>query len=119
MALMAISILLVFVTLVCGFRIGESPLFLFTECIINLVILLDFVFRLRLMGAKRFFEGGYWNVFDAIVVFGCLFTFMLMMISSSFSLFIFEEVSEEILLITWSLFQTLRMIFIAKKQKLA
>ena len=54
-------------------------------------------------------------MFDAIVVFGCLFTFMLMLISSSFSLFIFEEVSEEILLITWSLFQTLRMIFIAKK----
>ena len=119
MSLMAISILLVFLALVFGFRIGESPLFLFTECIINLVILLDFFTRLRLMGAKRFFEGGYWNVFDAIVVFGCLFTFMLMMVSSSFSLFIFEEVSEEILLITWSLFQTLRMIFIAKKQKLA
>ena len=72
MGLMAVSILLVIVTLVCGFRIGESPVFLFTECI-------------------------------------------MMLISSSFSLFIFEEVSEEILLITWSLFQTLRMIFIAKK----
>jgi hypothetical protein len=55
MGLMAVSILLVIVTLVCGFRIGESPVFLFTECIINLVILLDFVFRLRLMGTKRFF----------------------------------------------------------------
>jgi hypothetical protein len=42
-----------------------------------------------------------------------------MLISSSLSLFIFEEVSEEILLITWSVFQTLRIIFIAKKQNLA
>lgn len=119
MGLMIISMMLVFVTLFFGFRIGESPLFLFIECLLNLVILLDFLFRLRLMGTKRFFEGGYWNVFDAIVVFGCVFTFLLMMISSSFQVLIFEEVSEEILLITWSLFQTLRMIFIAKKQKLA
>ena len=101
---MIVSVVLVLVTLFFGFSIGESPLFLFIECILNLVILLDFCCRLRLMGTKRFFEGGYWNVFDAIVVFGCVFTFLLMLISSSFSLLIFEEVSEEILLITWSLF---------------
>jgi hypothetical protein len=79
----------------------------------------DFLSRVRLQGTRRFFEGGFWNVFDAIVVVGCLFLFALMMISRSFSLLIFEEVSEEILLVAWSLFQTLRMIFIAKKQKLA
>jgi hypothetical protein len=67
------------------------------------------------MGTKRFFEGGFWNIFDTIVVFCCVFMFLLMLVSSSLSLFIFEELSEEILLITWSLFQTLRMILIAKK----
>ena len=91
---MAVSVSLVLVTLKFGFSIGESPLFLLIECILNLIILLDFGCRLRLMGTKRFFEGGYWNVFDAIVVFGCVFTFLLMLVSSSLSLFIFEEVSE-------------------------
>jgi hypothetical protein len=116
---MAASVLLVLITLVVGFRVAETPLFLFIECLINMVILVDFGCRLRLMGMKRFFEGGYWNIFDAIVVFGCIFTFVLMLISNSLSILIFEEVSEEILLITWSLFQTLRMIFIVKKQNLA
>ena len=34
-------------------------------------------------------------------------------------LLLLEELSEEVLLIIWSVFQTLRMIFIAKKQNLA
>jgi hypothetical protein len=42
-----------------------------------------------------------------------------MMVSRSLSILFFEEVSEEILLVAWSLFQTFRMIFIAKKQTLA
>jgi hypothetical protein len=115
MALMGISILLVFFTLSFGFKIGETLLFLFAECILNLVVLIDFACRVHLLGIKRFLEGGYWNVFDAIVVFGCVFTFLVTLLSKSLSLLIFEEVSEEILLITWSLFQSLRMIFIAKK----
>lgn len=104
MLLMAVSILLVVVTLVLGFKVGENGFFIFVESILNIIILVDFCFRVRLMGFKRFFEGGYWNVFDAIVVVGCLILFLLMMISQSTSLLIFEEVSEEILLVAWSLF---------------
>lgn len=117
---MAISFLLVFSTLIYGFKIGQTPMFLFIECLLNICVLSDFCFRVRLLGVKRFFEGGFWNIFDAIVVFCCTFLFLLSLVSSSLSVVvIFEEVSEEILLISWSLFQSLRLIFIAKKQKLA
>ena len=119
MGLMAVSLLLVLSTLVLGFKVGQTPVFIFVESLLNIIVLVDFLCRVKLLGPRRFFEGGFWNVFDAIVVLGCLVLFALMLISRSLSLIIFEEVSEEILLVAWSLFQTLRMIFIAKKQKLA
>ena len=102
-----------------GFKVGQEPFFIFIESLLNIIVLFDFLCRVRLLGVKRFFEGGFWNIFDAIVVLGCVLLFALMMISRSMSMIIFEEVSEEILLVAWSLFQTLRIIFIAKKQKLA
>lgn len=102
-----------------GFKVGQEPFFIFIESLLNIIVLVDFLCRVRLLGIKRFFEGGFWNIFDAIVVLGCVLLFALMMISRSMSMIIFEEVSEEILLVAWSLFQTLRIIFIAKKQKLA
>ena len=102
-----------------GFKVGQEPFFIFIESLLNIIVLVDFLCRVRLLGIKRFFEGGFWNIFDAIVVLGCVLLFALMMISRSMSMIIFEEVSEEILLVAWSLFQTLGIIFIAKKQKLA
>ena len=104
MALMAVSFLLVGSTLILGFKVAEETLFLFVESILNLFVLVDFLCRVRLLGTKRFFEGGFWNVFDAIVVVGCLILFVLMMLSRSISLLTFEEVSEEVLLVAWSLF---------------
>jgi hypothetical protein len=71
------------------------------------------------MGLRRFLNGGLWNIFDAFVVLGCILLFIAMLLSRSGTVLVLEEISEEILLITWSLFQTFRMIFIAKKQKLA
>ena len=67
------------------------------------------------MGGRRFFQGGFWNMFDTVVVSGCILLFILMMLSRSGAILVFEEVSEEILLIIWSVFQTMRMIFYAKK----
>jgi hypothetical protein len=83
------------------------------------VVLVDFICRVRLLGLRRFFEGDLWNLLYAFVVLGCILLFALMMISRSLSMIFFEEVSEEILLVAWSVFQTFRLIFIAKKQKLA
>jgi len=56
------------------------------------------------MGFKRFINGGLWNIFDAFVVFGCVLLFIAMLLSHSGTVLILEELSEEILLITWSLF---------------
>lgn len=80
MALMGVSVLLIFTTLIYGFKIGETTFFLFIECLVNLLVLADFACRVRLMGIKRFFDGGFWNVFDAIVVFGCVFLFLLSLV---------------------------------------
>lgn len=98
------SIFLVIITLVKGFKIDENPLFLLIESLINVFVLTDFLCRIKLMGAKRFFEGGYWNVFDAIVVIGCIILFIIITLSKTSQVLIFEEVSEEILLVSWGVF---------------
>jgi lipoprotein signal peptidase len=56
------------------------------------------------MGLKRFINGGLWNIFDAFVVLGCILLFIAMLLSRSGTVLVLEEISEEILLITWSLF---------------
>lgn len=104
MGLMGVSILLVLTTVIFGFKVGQEPFFIFVESILNLVVLGDFLCRVKLQGVRRFIEGGMWNIFDAIVVLGCVFIFALMMISRSLSILFFEELSEEILLVGWSLF---------------
>lgn len=106
-------------TLVQGFKVDENPFFILAEVVINILILADFACRVRLLGVKRFVQGGIWNLFDSLVVLCCLTLFILMLVSKSGSNLTLGEVSEEIMLIIWSLFQTLRMIFIAKKQKQA
>jgi hypothetical protein len=64
-------------------------------------------------------SGGFYNILDATVVAGCLFLFVAMILSSSGYAKILEEVSEEILLIAWSAFQSMRIFLIVKKQNLA
>jgi hypothetical protein len=81
MGLMVVSVLLVAVTLLFGLKIGREPFFIFVESLLNIVVLIDFICRVRLLGIKRFVEGGIWNVFDALVVLVCIFLFVLMMIS--------------------------------------
>lgn len=72
---------LIATTIIKGFKIDESPLFITVECIINLLILADFICRVKLLGIKRFFEGGFWNIFDCIVVVGCILLFLVILIS--------------------------------------
>jgi hypothetical protein len=77
------SLLLVVLTLIKGFKVDENPLFIFAECILNILILTDFIFRVKIMGVKRFFQGDKWNIFDAVVVSGCILLFILMLLSRS------------------------------------
>jgi len=87
--------------------------------VLNILILCDFVCKLKILGFKRYISGGIWNIFDCVVVLGCLVMFILMLLSKSGVAKALEEVSEELLLIIWSVFQAFRMIMIAKKQNLA
>ena len=139
---MAITLFLVVLTVFKGFSIEENPAFILMESILNFLIILDFVCRLKLVGLRRFFFGAsstsngpntgiflngdtrskirLWNWLDALVVI-CSFALFLaiaIQVSASSSSKL-EEVGEIILLVIWALFQTLRVIFIARRQRLA
>lgn len=53
--LLLTSITLVIVTLVKGYEIEENPFFIIVEVFINAMIFIDFAFRLKLLGFKRYF----------------------------------------------------------------
>lgn len=53
------------------------------------------------------------------MVCGCVVLFFILFLTQSGYVKILEEISEEIFLIMWSAFQSLRMLLIVKKQKMA
>jgi hypothetical protein len=101
---MVASIFLVIITIIKGFKVEENPFFILIEVLLNLLILIDFVCRVKIMTVKRFLEGGFWNYFDAFVVFGSIILFILLLLTKSGVVFILEEVSEEICLVCWGAF---------------
>ena len=84
-----------------------------------MIILVDFLCRMRLQGINKISKLGFYNILDATVVISCILLFGLLILSQSGHARILEEISEEIFLIVWSTFQTLRMVLIVKKQKIA
>lgn len=118
--MMMASVFLVVITFVKGMRVDENPLFIAFESFINICILVDYFIRVYIAGFKRFFRSSsLWNIFDSVVVLGCVILFFIMLLSKTGVILVFEEISEELLLIVWSIFQTLRMIIFAKKQQQA
>ena len=119
------SCLLIIVTIIDGFKVTKSGLFIAIEALLNILITADFLLRLRLVGRGAFFtnpqSGHYrwWNVFDAAVVVICSVAFLSTLIFRTGSLTAIGETSEEFMLVSWAIWQTLRMILIVKKQKQA
>lgn len=101
-------------TIIDGFKIANSPTFIAVELLLNITISVDFGFRIRMAGFKKYMKKSNWNKLDFAIVFGCNLLFLITMISSSTQS---EEISEELLLIVWSIAQSLRMLVIARKQK--
>jgi hypothetical protein len=102
---MIASIILVIVTFIKGLNVDENPWFIAFESLINLFILIDYSARVYLSGFKRFFSNNrLWNIFDSVVVTGCILLFILMLLSRTGVILVFEELSEELLLIVWSVF---------------
>jgi len=69
--------MLILVTIVDGFKVADSPLFIFFELLLNVLIAGDFGCRLKLVGASRYFKNPstghlrWWHIFDAVVVILC------------------------------------------------
>lgn len=114
------------VTVFKGFKIDENPLFLIVESILNFMIVLDFICRVKITGFQRFFfgSGRLWNCLDAFFVASSLIIFIVILASNSTTerpdgQHYLSDASEIAMLVFWSLFQTARVIFIAKRQRLA
>lgn len=112
---------LILVTIFDGFQVAESPLFITLELILNLLIGLDFGFRIKLVGCQKYIKDPstgllrWWNIFDAIVVTICISLFTTTLFSKTGVIKGFEEAGEEALIVLWCIWQSLRMIVIAKK----
>ena len=123
--LLILSFGLVMVTIFDGFTVADSPLFIVLEFILNLLIGIDFICRIKLVGCQKYVRDPtsnkirWWNIFDALVVTFCNAVFALSLFSKSGAIKGFEEAGEEALIVMWCIWQTLRMILIAKKQRLA
>ena len=112
---MVTCMVLIATTIIDGFKIAESPLFIAIELFLNLLISVDLLCRVRMVGFKKYLLKDWWNKLDLIIVIGCtsLFVFSIIYKASA------NEISEELLLILWSSFQCCRMLVIAKKQRMA
>lgn len=123
--LLALSLTLILVTILDGFQVADSPMFIVLEFLLNLLIGVDFACRIKLVGCRKYVRDQqtgkirWWNIFDALVVIVCNVVFSLSLLAKTGAVKGFEEATEEGLIVMWCVWQTLRMILIAKKQRLA
>lgn len=122
--LLAVSLLLILVTIIDGFKVADSFLFIALECIINLLITADFACRVKMAGCSQFFKSKsgkhrWWNYFDAFVVLTCGLLFFIAVSARSSTLKNVDESLEEIVMVLWAVWQIFRLLLIAKKQRLA
>lgn len=102
---MFFSVILVVLTISKGFTIDKNPFFITAEVLLNVLMLVDFVFRVKLVGLRRYLaHGSLWNIFDALVVSTCIILFIFIYLSKASNIILIEELSEEVLLIVWSVF---------------
>lgn len=122
--MLVVSFILILVTIIDGFQVAESALFIALELLLNLLITGDFLCRIKLTGAKKYFRSNsgkyrWWNFFDVFVVFTCNTLFIISVAMKKSPGFNVEEGTEEAILVIWAIWQTMRVILIAKKQRLA
>ena len=64
-----------------------------------------------MIGCGKYMSKSCWNKLDLVIVIGCNLLFIISLMAHS----TLEYISEEILLVAWSIAQSLRMIIIARK----
>ena len=105
--LLIFSVVLIIVTIIDGFQVAESPLFITMELILNLLIGIDFIFRVKLVGCSRYCSDPqtrkprWWNIFDGLVVVFCNLVFVLSLLSKADMAKGIEESFEETLIVVW------------------
>lgn len=107
--------MLIVVTIIDGFKIAESKMFITVELLLNLTITVDFLLRVKMAGFKSYLRKSLWNKLDFVIVLGCNLLFVVSIIAQVS----YGEISEELLLVFWAIAQSLRMIVIARKQRQA
>ena len=94
-----VGCLLILTTIIDGFKVAESPTFICVELLLNVLISLDLAGRVRMVGFKLYMSRSWWNKFDLGIVIGCNLLFIISLLSHVS----FEYISEEILLVAWSI----------------
>ena len=98
---MVVCFILVVITIADGFRIAGSPFFIAVEFVMCLTVTVDLALKVRMKGFKKYWKGCSWNKLDFIIVVSCNIIFLLTIIKKAT---VAEEISEELLLIGWSIF---------------
>ena len=94
-------LLLIIITIVDGFKIAQSTTFICMELLINIVVTTDFSFRVRMFGFFKFLNQNIiWNKLDMFIVTVCNFLFIISIMSN---VNVVGEISDEFLLISWSI----------------
>jgi len=97
--LLATCCVLIITTIIDGFKIAESPTFIVVELLLNLTITIDFAARVKMEGFKKYLFKSWWNKLDYLIVIGCNLLFLISVIDNV----TFGEISEEGLLVFWSI----------------
>ena len=93
--------MLVAITIFDGFKVANSPFFIAFEFIMCLTVTVDLCLKLKMQGFKKYLRNSKWNKIDFFIVVSCNIIFLL---SICFRASVYEEISEEVLLIAWSIF---------------
>ena len=95
----------------------ENKYFIVAEFIINIIVILDIIFKMKIVGLRRFFRN--WaNYFDIFVAFGWVSLYIIIIVMSEFKskYFIFKGLGPHLLFIIWWAWQYLRIILLIKSQ---
>jgi hypothetical protein len=125
-SLLGLTVLLILVTIIDGFKIADSPMFIALEFLLNLFITLDFCFKVKMTGVQKFFKldmqqksSWWWNYFDAFVVLSCTMLFVGTVFAKHGLQKEIDESLEQLVMVIWAIWQILRVFLITKRQRLA
>lgn len=86
------------IAIIDGFKVADSPAFICVELLLNITISFDFYFRVRMVGFSNYMRNSIWNKLEGVIVVGCNVLFIVSLLQHM----LINEISEELLLVAWS-----------------